>query len=457
MKSGKVLVFAVLLLCHFSVIAIEYLPGADIGPKYKHNAGITADNQVDDQSGLEFLPGAGVGLKYTDNARLAADNQVNDLIAVGYLGFTLKKNDGPLLADITTSLNQVHYTRRTYDYRRYFNLAATASWEMIKQRFEWFLQDFYGQRLINYTDPNTPNNIQDSNIFAYGANINMPITARDLVTLRPEYRSFYYESQNTDNQRLSLTAKWNHLISPLTSIGLNTSARAIDYDDPAISDVAFANAFFSVSTERARTDVSVNIGRTWVKRDNGQSTDEFAGNLNWVLDLTARSWLRAYISSDLTDGGAVTYNSILDPGTGDPDDLQITTDIIRNKILTIEYSRQDGTLDSKLFGQLREVNYSETPNDARIKSLDARFNYPVSALLISGFYARYSQNEFIDTQIIDNNYMIGGRIRYQLSRNISSSFDLTYRERNSTEATRDYTVWSAFLTLVYGFGQPRPI
>jgi hypothetical protein len=425
LKLDNLFAFTVLLFCNYSAFA------------------------------LEFIPGAGVGLKYTDNATLTADNQVDDLIAVGYLGFSLEKNEGPLRADITTSLNQVHYTRDTYDYRRYFDLGATASWDMIKQRFELFLQDFYGQRLINYADPNTPDNIQDTNMFVFGANTNLPITARNLVILRPVYQRFYYENQNTNNQRFLFSAIWNYLSTPLTTIGLDASASAIDYDQPSISDVAFASVFFTVSSERVRTDVNANIGSTWVERDNGQSTNEFAGNLNWELDLTARSWFRAYIAKDLTDGGKLTLNETIDPGTGDPNDLQITADIIRNRILTIGYFRRDGTLGSSLTGQLREVNYSETPNDAKIKSLDAKFNYHVTALLSSGFFARYAHNEYIDTQIIDNNFTIGSNIRYQLSRNISSSFILAYRDRKSTEAIRDYTEWSAFLTLVYGFGQPR--
>ena len=126
-------------------------------------------------------------------------------------------------------------------------------------------------------------------------------------------------------------------------------------------------------------------------------------------------------------------------------------------MFTLGYSRQDGTLDSNLTGQLREVNYSESPDDRRIRSLNASFNYPVTALVTSGLYARYSHTEYIDTLRTDNNFSTGANVRYQLSRSIGSSFDLRYRNRDSTDPIENFTEWSAFVTLVYGFGQPmRP-
>ena len=89
--------------------------------------------------------------------------------------------------------------------------------------------------------------------------------------------------------------------------------------------------------------------------------------------------------------------------------------------------------------------------------LNAVFNYPVTALLSSGLYGRYNNIDYIDTGRADINYTIGGNVRYQLSRNLSSSFDLKYRNRDSTEKSQIFDEWSVYASLVYGFGQPlRP-
>jgi len=125
--------------------------------------------------------------------------------------------------------------------------------------------------------------------------------------------------------------------------------------------------------------------------------------------------------------------------------------------VTLEYSRLDGTLGSSLTGQLRELNYSESPDDRRIRSLDAVFSYPLTGLLTSGLYARYSHTEYVDALRTDNDSTLGANLRYQLSRKLNSSFDLKYRNRDSTQNTQNFDEWSAYVSLVYGFGQPlRP-
>lgn len=408
-------------------------------------------------SALVFEPGVGVGLEYTNNVALTPVDQLDELIVVGYVGARLEEINGPVQADITASLNHQRYTKDTFEDRRYFNLGATAGWEMIKNRFNWLLSNYYLQRPINYAEPNTPDNIQDINTFIFGADIVLPISARQTFTLLPEYKNFYYETLLTDNQQYSLAAGWNYQMNPLTTVGLNASVRTIDYDQPLIEDVTFSSIFIAIASIRARSDFSTNLGATHVERDNGQSTEEFTGNLSWLLNLTNRSKIRAYVATGLTDSHSGALNATIEPDEGDPNNIQITADVIRNQVMTFGYHRLDGTLDSSLTGELHELNYSETPNDRKIRILNAVFNYPVTPLVISGFYARYNKTDYLDADRIDNSYTVGGNIRYQFSRKLHSLFDLKYRNRDSTLASQNFDEWSVFVTLTYGFGQPlRP-
>jgi len=409
-------------------------------------------------SALEFEPGIGVGLEYTDNAGLTADNMVDDLIVVGYIGARLvEESEGPVQADITASLNHHRYTKDTFEDQRYFNLGAIANWEMIKGRFDWLLQNYYAQRPIITTDPNTPDNIQSSNSFVFGADMTFPISARQTFKLLPEYRNFYYEIVVVDNQQYSLAASWNYEMNSLTNVGWNAIVRVVEYDEPLIDDVTFGSIFFAVSSIRARSDISTNLGSTYVKRENGQSTSEFTGNLNWLVNLTSRSMIRTFIASDLTDSSSGELNATVDPEVGDPNNIQITTDVIRSQFISLSYHRQDGTLDSSLAGELSKLNYSESPNDRRIWNVNGVLSYPVTALLSSRFYARHNNTDYIDLNRIDNTYTIGGGIRYQLSRSLHSRVDLKYRNRDSTLDSENFDEWSVFASLTYGFGEPlRP-
>ena len=406
---------------------------------------------------LEFEPGIGVGLEYTDNATLSSNNAVDDTIAIGYIGASLVQTEGPLRADISASLDHHSYTQDTFDDNNYFNLTAIANWEMVQDRFDWLVRDFYGQRLINTADPNTPDNIQDSNMFVFAADMFLPVTGRQTITVLPEYRNFSYEFQATDNQQASLSGTWDYRLSPLTAVGATGYVRAVEYDEPRINDVTFSSIFFTLTSQRGNSDFSTNLGFTDVDRENGQTTEEFAGNVDWVFKFSELSKLRTYLSTDLTDTSSGVLRGTEDPGTGDPNDIQISTDVIRNKIVALEFTREDRTTELTLSGRARDLNYSESPNDRSIFALRGAFDYQITETFSSGVYARYNNTEFTDFVRTDDNIIVGANVSYRLTRKLNTTFDLKYRNRDSTLATQDFDELSAYVNLVYGFGQPlRP-
>jgi hypothetical protein len=231
----------------------------------------------------------------------------------------------------------------------------------------------------------------------------------------------------------------------------------VEYDESTINDVTFSTIFFTLANQRRNSDFKTDLGFTDVDRENGQTTEEFAGNLDWELKFSELSKLRTYMSTDLTDTSNGVLRGVEDPGTGDPNDIQISTDVIRNKVVALGFTRTDRTLETSLTGHIRDLNYSESPNDRRIVSLRAAFDYLVSETLTSGFYARYSNSDFTDIVRTDDNITVGANASYKLTRKLNGTFDLKYRNRDSTRATEDFDEWSAFASLVYGFGQPlRP-
>ena len=128
-----------------------------------------------------------------------------------------------------------------------------SDWAMIRDRFDWRLSNLYTQRLVINTDPNTPDNIQDTNVFTLGANMFYPVSARQTFTLFPQYRNFYYEIQNIDNQQGSLLARWDYQLNSTTNVGWNASVQAINYQTDQISDISYTRINFTASSSRAPT------------------------------------------------------------------------------------------------------------------------------------------------------------------------------------------------------------
>jgi len=400
-----------------------------------------------------FEPGVGLGLEYTDNARLSPAATEEDLITVGYVGARVTENEGPLKYNADVSFSKNNYVRDTFEDQRYFNLAGRADWDMIKDRFKWFLSNRFSQLPILSNNGNTPTNIQDSNAFTFGANIQLLKSARQSFSLVPTYNQYYFEVLKTDSRQYSLAASWKYQMTRLTNMGFNLSARKINYTETdllgrSIEDTTFTSLGLTFNGQRARSTFSGSLGTTNVQRDNGDETTGFSGFLKWLADVSSRSKVETLLSTDLTDAGSVAFS---DGGA----DVQVTTDVIRNAIASLAYLRDDASLHTRISARYHKLTYSESPLDRNIISFGVNANYPVTSLLSSGAYMTYSRTDQVDQERVDKNYTVGGNIKYRFSRKLQGFVDLKYRTKESTRALQNYDDTSIFVSLKYGFGGVR--
>jgi len=403
-------------------------------------------------SALQVEPGVGAGLLYTDNAALTANNEDDDLVIVGYLGAEISENDGPFTLNATMSLLYTDYTEDTFSDQYYVNNRAIADWVTIRDRLDWRAEDYFTQRQINSLDANTPDNNQDTNVFSFGPNIYLPISGRQMVTVRPEFQDFYYEESDIDNRRYRLSADWRYQLNQRMATGLDGTVTWVDYDDENRNpNYTATNIFGTLSGTGSRSDYFLNLGATYINRDKFDNQNGFSGNLTWLYQMTARSTARAFLSSSLTDSSQGLLNSAQNPDDGDFNNEQISGDVLRNNTARITFSRQDSTLGAEVWGEFRELSYKESSDDRDVQEAGARLEYRISPLITTGINGRYNRTNEQDTKRRDKRYTIGANLDYQLSRKLRAQFDVQYRDRDSTESNGEYSEFSTFISLVYGF------
>ncbi|GMR01129.1 MAG: hypothetical protein BMS9Abin19_0484 [Gammaproteobacteria bacterium] len=407
-----------------------------------------------------FEPGAGVGLDYTDNSTLVNENKLNDLVTVGYVGARLSENEGALMYDTAAAYNNTSYTQNTFPDRGYLNLQANADWEMVKEQFNWLLSDSFTQRRVVTLNSNTPDNLQDSNIFTFGANIRSRISARQNFSLTPIFKHYYYEVQRTNNKQYSLVANWNYQMFRLTSVGFNLSARKVDYTEKNLSgqpiiDNTFKNMAIIINGQRLRSVFAINLGATNVKRGNGQDNTGFTGYLNWLADISSRSKFETLVSTDITDTSRLAFSLAGDPIDGSGNDVQITANVVRNSLIRLAYLREDATWRTSIAARYRKLKYSDDPLDRIIRDFDLRVRHPVTQLLSSGAYANYNRSRELDTNRLDESFTVGGDLKYLFSRKLHGLLYVRYRRKKSDFVFENYSEYSAFVSLVYGFGSVR--
>jgi hypothetical protein len=277
-----------------------------------------------------------------------------------------------------------------------------------------------------------------------------------MLTVSPQYRNFYYEDEGTDNQQYELPANWFYQMYPTFGVGLSGSVTKVDYDggDDRATDYTRHVLQAGLSGSTVRTEYSLNLGGTDISRDGSGSTSGASGNLDWLYRMSGFSTARLYVSSDITDTGNLLLESEVDPDTGDFSNVQTSDDVVRNNIARLTYRRAGTTLDTAIWGEYRDLDYEGEESDQDVREVGVDLDYRATARLTTGIFGRYTLTDNADRDGDETRYSITGTVSYQLSEKLRTTFDLRYQNQDSDgDSTNEYSEFSSFVRLVYGFAR----
>jgi len=402
---------------------------------------------------LEFEPSVGAGLAYTDNVNRVHENEEDDIAAIGYLGATLRKDSGPLRVDAVSAVTYQKYLDDTIGDETYFNLRSNAEWEQIRDRLYWNASNFFTQRKINSLETDRNSNLQNTNVFTLGPSILFRPSETHSVSVSSQYRNFYYQDSDTDNQQYGLTATSLYQIRPTMQVGLDGRVNAVDYDDEDLNPNTVSSNIHAVfSGGGPRSSYTVNLGATHVSRDGFDSTNGFTGDVAWLRELTGHSSLRFYLASRLTNASNNLLDSENNPDNGSFGGQQINGDVVRDTRLTVVYLRTGHTLDTTIRAEVQDLDNKERPDDRRIYQLNADLRYRVTPLVdgeLRGVYRYLDEDEVNRT---DKEYRVTGSINYHLSRDLRSAFAVRYQNKSSNLRADEYSEMAVFIGLIWGGG-----
>ncbi|MDT8452100.1 MAG: outer membrane beta-barrel protein [Gammaproteobacteria bacterium] len=416
-------------------------------------AGVISSSFTAQAMGIK--PNAGLAMQFTNNSTNSPDNEKSDLLIISSVGARVDAASGSLQLEADTSLQYINYTHDTFTNQRYFNLNATAGWEMLRDRLDWQIQDFFSQQPIDAFSPNTPNNIQDSNVFVFGPSIYFRPSDRQLLTLNPQYRDFYYEKEDIDNRQNSLDVIWTYQLAKTLDVGFHGGINAVDYLDPLITDNTFRHIHLTIATTRPDYSYRANLGTTHVERDGSENVHGLTGNMRWTYGITPDSDLRAYIASELTDSNDALLSSALNADDGGFSNEQISSDVLRNNVVRFAYLKNDAALSTNLWLEARKQVYDFALLDQNTQEAGMEFIFPLSSIVSTGVNASYARIDLTDTGRQDNQYSFGWNINYRFSRRLLATADLQYYEVDSTNSAMSYSETSILFSLVYDYDTTR--
>ena len=403
-------------------------------------------------SAFIFEPGVGLGWQYSDNVALTPDDEEADWGAVAYLGGSLIEEGGPLTYNAGGTLTYQRYANKTFDDTVYFNLNARVNWEQVENRVNWLVDNFFTQSPINSLGKDVPTNIENRNVFSIAPDFAFPYSSGHRFRLQPFFRDYYFEESDTDNQQYGLDAGWSYPLYPTMRVGVDARLTDVNYkDSDTISDYTRSELRGVVSGSRPHSEYTVDFGTTRISRDRGNDQSGFGGAATYQYRFTGFSSVRALVATDLTDSSQTFFDSEVDPGTGNSNNVQTSGDTFRNNVFTLVYNRDDDTFDTRVYAELRDLDYEESLSDREITDFGADFDYRVNAYLSTGIFGSYVRYKETDIGRTDKRYILGGRVNYNFTRELRANVSIQYRDRDSTEAAFSYNEFSALVGVVYGF------
>lgn len=385
----------------------------------------------------DFGYGLGYSATHSDNITLANTNPKSDWINSAQAQVAWQESDLPTVtARLYSQLQYDAYARHTYGDQTYVLLNSAATW-MITPQFSWTGEDYYGQVPINPFLSNTPNNLQNVNVFTTGPNWAVRIDPLNLLELGARYSNFHSDNGNNDSNQGAAFAGWQFQYSPITVLSLNYRAQHSTYTQIA-GNAGYdrQDLFFRMVSRRRYAAFVTDIGNTWLNQTGAKHLTGVYARLLASRQLTETNTVSLSAQSAITDTAEQILSSggvgLVSAGT------IASTDVYRLDQLDWNFSHSRIIGMDNLHLYIDRLNYYTLSSDERITGGDFSLAFPFSVTFIGSIFGSYSHTLSYATSTVDRDGIEGAQLSYRARPNVFLGLLGQLRQRRSDSAGGSY-------------------
>ncbi|MCH8137303.1 MAG: outer membrane beta-barrel protein, partial [Proteobacteria bacterium] len=343
------------------------------------------------------------------------------------------------------------YENNTFDRETVGSLDASIVFKISEEVLSWFVQENFGQQIINPFQAVTPDNRENVNFFTTGPRLAIPLCRRALVNVEASYSDVNYEDRPLDNERFGARLGIERVISASRSVSINVDGDRIEYDDDVLNpSIDRINAFLRFDSETARNDFVVDLGWNQIER-LGEKSDGLLADIVWHRYLSPTTTISLNGGTKFSsDGDIFRFNQQLDNQFGGTQDVQSVSDPFQNDYVRLEL----GINKSRTRANLRLFWSAE--NFENITALDrtlsgARLNVSreVSRSLSISLFGTFTRREYDNVVRDDDDLSFGAEISWHIGTRTTVSLRGERFERNTDIDANEYEENRAFLTFTY--------
>jgi hypothetical protein len=425
-------------------VAISGISHAQQPPPVPGRAGQAAPGQ-------EFELSFSLGGAWSDN--INRQPELEDEGTIGQAGVQLgySQQSRRLTTDINANVVYEHYFDGVFDDDVVGGADGLLILGIVPERFEWFVQETFGQITSDPFSSNTPENRENINYFTTGPDFTFGLGGAASMRLSGRYSSTTYEVTDLDGERYSGTAALIYQLTGNSALSLNVTGEEIKFDDQSTNaDYDQQQAFLRYEAQGARTGLSVDVGHTSIEGDTTDA-DGLLARLALSRRLSTSSILTLSAGTQFSDSGDLFRAT--QGGRGPTRETQSvigTSDPFENRFAALNWDF-DRNRTGFGFGAMHSEEEYENFTDLNrtITTYNAYISRELSRALDARLFGLLEKEEFDETGFQDDEVRGGISLGWTVAQSIQLRLQVERYDRDSTAEATEYTENRASLFLVW--------
>lgn len=325
------------------------------------------------------------------------------------------------------------------------SLIARINLDLVEDRFQWMIEDNYGQRMPNPLSQPTPDNQENVNIFSTGPAFSFPLGDRHAVGLEGKYSTVDYETSLNNSDRITGLVNLLRRSNASTTLSLNVQSESVTYSDrPSTDDFDVYEAFAAYNLNSDRNSFDIDLGYTELHRAT-EKTDGFLLRADWTRAVSTASEISLGVGSQYSNEGDV-FRLAQDnsQNIGDTIDVDGADVPFRSNFVLARYrlTRQRNELSIEFDWIQDDYEYSTpvaTPLDRNIIDVALNFRRDISRSLFLAADVTWRDRDYKLIDREEEDLRVGMTLGLRLSGGFSIFSTYRYFDRGSNDVAQEFT------------------
>lgn len=387
----------------------------------------------------------GVGIEHSDNINLTATDPISQNVLEPTLDFSATQLGSEVQANVGGNIVYRNFLGGAFSDQVLGLLSGKVNWSVLPQRLDLTVEDYAGVQPVNVLASNSPDNQQQTNVFAVGPTFHFLLGP----TLRGQAEVRYIDSyaQKTDefnSQRGSAALRVLKDLNPTDQLSANVEAQHIDFTSAnGGPNYDHYDLFARYMSKLASLDLDVQLGWSQLDfSDRSPSASAPLARANVAWRMTPRS--------TFTVGAARVYSDAVEDMLLVPSPSGIGSSIVTGNAvigsqvflerrLQASYAFVDARFSVSVAPLYRKLDYINAPDqNQRAHGGNLQLGYRISEPLTLSLQAREETSTYETSNRTDKLFGIGLSLAGQWTSHWGWSATAARNRRTSTEPNQGY-------------------